>query len=1181
MSDNFHTVSPMFYTYNNTDVGHFKNLAAKMTSTAQEMDSVPYSAESLNALEDFSAHYLHHHQQQQQQQQPQPHHQQQQPQQHPQYSHPESSYRFHATDNSPSRPDVEVGKRQYVRDIAHMDPSTLSARSSLPLPNATSSPELLNCPTHYSTHASTQPTWHKNSNTLVDNEGSRENWPLSSTPRSPTNEVGAQTDVAHPPPPPPVYFDRMNYSHFPPQYSHCASEFELSGNRLPIIPPDSVAPKDAHFPPNETSSSKYSPQAWMNKSGLMNERCSNNSASTLDTYQNLPFVMSYLTSSIRNEYDGAPNKTTPPGDSNNNMSSYNSPGDSSSDPCATLSMDRSSGYQSHLETGSAGAEQRILLPTSSVDNTCSEESVRNCSPSQNSADYGLKATRLSLKGRSTMTDRDEDKAGTVVQGRKSPFCSQQSVRGTVGSEPEMLEKSNRTDIKLDPSEMDEYGDEGKNDQLFSAVENMEIGDKMTEKSPNDADGAKKTSANRRSEKPPFSYIALIAMAIQASPTKRCTLSEIYQYLHTRFAFFRGQYTGWKNSVRHNLSLNEVFIKLPKGMGRPGKGHYWTIDPTAEYMFQDGASRRRPRGFRRKCASAVAAAVAANISSANGYVHLPYNNLPYKFSQPHFSSLGLGGLNADSFPKEMTQFLIPNNGSLSQGTPMHADGLPNGLPPISTGLGLFQRKDLSSTCITSGQSGLLDHDEPGPSSSSSVDSIFSIHTKMNGLNQSMGVSGALQMNSNFAPSSDAFKPRPSNSPLTHPARSLQTTPSTFHHESYGAQPVSQLSNDPLDFRSAGQSDRFLGSTSKPYQLPSISQAITFGILSTSCAPGSTAAASSSDQVSPAYGLVNPDQYLQGSFTYPYGLRSGFEPFVSHDQQDARILGGDDRLGGAKQSVYGETGSLESSIPTEASAGGMLDPTLPFNLFRVDNPEHASSCASTWCDNPDKLAQSGWSYNTITRVDASRVTPTNKMTSAPTMGSGSTLSEMPNPAACAVYDGDIENHHCSDHSQQLPSHTWSASKLAAMVANYEAALTCSVDAPPSSSSSPFAHEGGTLSMRSRNTPNTCPTASSSSEDSAVERARTMLNNLNHHLQLQLQDSQTQEHLKNSSSTADHLPSDGSLNLSRCPDNASSTTTSQYRDCHSVREQPTTTLTQVTPSPKVSYIMSNAALRNTKET
>lgn len=83
---------------------------------------------------------------------------------------------------------------------------------------------------------------------------------------------------------------------------------------------------------------------------------------------------------------------------------------------------------------------------------------------------------------------------------------------------------------------------------------------------------------RRQEKPPYSYIALIVMAIQSVPSKKLTLSEIYQFLQQKFPFFRGSYQGWKNSVRHNLSLNECFIKLPKALGRPGKGHYWTIDP---------------------------------------------------------------------------------------------------------------------------------------------------------------------------------------------------------------------------------------------------------------------------------------------------------------------------------------------------------------------------------------------------------------------------------------------------------------------------------------------------------------------------------------------------------------------------------------------------------------------------
>ncbi len=63
------------------------------------------------------------------------------------------------------------------------------------------------------------------------------------------------------------------------------------------------------------------------------------------------------------------------------------------------------------------------------------------------------------------------------------------------------------------------------------------------------------------------------------------------FYQAKFPFFRGSYQGWKNSVRHNLSLNECFIKLPKALGRPGKGHYWTIDPAQEYMFEEGSFRQ--------------------------------------------------------------------------------------------------------------------------------------------------------------------------------------------------------------------------------------------------------------------------------------------------------------------------------------------------------------------------------------------------------------------------------------------------------------------------------------------------------------------------------------------------------------------------------------------------------------
>lgn len=66
---------------------------------------------------------------------------------------------------------------------------------------------------------------------------------------------------------------------------------------------------------------------------------------------------------------------------------------------------------------------------------------------------------------------------------------------------------------------------------------------------------------QRHPKPPYSYIALIAMAIKNSPEHKVTLSEINDYLMKKFEFFRGSYTGWRNSIRHNLSLNECFIKV--------------------------------------------------------------------------------------------------------------------------------------------------------------------------------------------------------------------------------------------------------------------------------------------------------------------------------------------------------------------------------------------------------------------------------------------------------------------------------------------------------------------------------------------------------------------------------------------------------------------------------------------
>uniref|UniRef100_A0A8D2D1W4 Forkhead box K2 n=1 Tax=Sciurus vulgaris TaxID=55149 RepID=A0A8D2D1W4_SCIVU len=52
----------------------------------------------------------------------------------------------------------------------------------------------------------------------------------------------------------------------------------------------------------------------------------------------------------------------------------------------------------------------------------------------------------------------------------------------------------------------------------------------------------------------------------------------------------------KNSIRHNLSLNRYFIKVPRSQEEPGKGSFWRIDPASESKLIEQAFRkRRPRG----------------------------------------------------------------------------------------------------------------------------------------------------------------------------------------------------------------------------------------------------------------------------------------------------------------------------------------------------------------------------------------------------------------------------------------------------------------------------------------------------------------------------------------------------------------------------------------------------------
>ncbi|BHF76391.1 Forkhead box protein J1 [Sparganum proliferum] len=160
-----------------------------------------------------------------------------------------------------------------------------------------------------------------------------------------------------------------------------------------------------------------------------------------------------------------------------------------------------------------------------------------------------------------------------------------------------------------------------------------------------------------------------------------------------FAYYRHTDSSWQNSVRHNLSLNKCFEKVPREKGERGKGGFWRVNPRhADWLEANLAKCRRaapppapPPPVPRSLILEKQNGGYQSLNLSSGLTSVDYQN----YCRPPFSAVSATSTtlsNSASVPSPFSPHSLSSSSSSSSRSPNSFSSSTSSSSPFSTATG---------------------------------------------------------------------------------------------------------------------------------------------------------------------------------------------------------------------------------------------------------------------------------------------------------------------------------------------------------------------------------------------------------------------------------------------------------------------------------------------------------------